>query len=162
LPRGFTLLEALAASVVLAILVLGVCSMLTSAYEQSDAVRLMGASSMLARQLSDEITAKPMQDPSRSLGPETGMTARSQYVYVTNYNGYSDQSTAMPLLEGGTLDATGADVYSRSTVVVVGAKPSIDTSSPTSNFGIVTVTVTAANGQSVSIPTFVTNTPVQR
>jgi hypothetical protein len=136
--------------------------MLTSSYQQSDVVRLTGASATLARQLSGEITAKPMQDPNKPLGPETAMTSRSNYLYVTNYNGYTDQSTALPLLEGGTLDVTGSDSYSRSASVAVGARPSIDSSSPTTNFAIVTVTVTAPNGQTVSIPAFVTNNPIQR
>jgi Tfp pilus assembly protein PilV len=164
--RAFTLLEALAASVVLAILVLGVCSMLSSSYEQSDAVQATGNSVMLARQLLDEITAKPMQDPSTALGPEPGMTSRSQYQYVTNYNGYADTSQAVPLLKGGSLAVTGsANYYTRAVTVSVGTnKPSIDLNPANpSDFATVTVKVTAMpGGQSVSIPVLVANYPIAR
>ena len=90
------------------------------------------------------------------------MTTRGTYTHVTNYSGYSDTSTSMPLLAGGTLDVTASDLYSRSVNVVVGAKPSVDTSSPSTDFAIVTVTVTGPDGQSVAIPKFVAKYAIQR
>jgi Tfp pilus assembly protein PilV len=162
---GFTLMEGLIASVVLAILVLGVCSTLGTSYQQAVIVKNNAAGIMLGRQLADEITSKPLADPSSgstTLGPGTGMTTRGTFTHVTNYSGYSDTSTSMPLLAGGTLDVTGSDLYSRSVNVVVGAKPSIDTASPTTDFAIVTVTVTGPDGQRVAIPKFVAKYAIQR
>ena len=158
-------MEGLFASVVLAILVLGVCSTLGTSYQQAVIVKNNSTGIMLGRQLADEITSKPLADPttgSTALGPGTGMTTRNTFTHVTNYSGYSDTSTAMPLLEGGSLDVTGSDLYTRSVAVVVGAKPSIDTASPTTDFGIVTVTVTGPDGQSVAIPKFVAKYAIQR
>jgi len=158
-------MEGLIASVILAILVLGVCSSLTTAYQQAIIVKNNSTGIMLARQLADEITSKPLADPSTNstaLGPGSGMTTRSTFTHVTNYYGYSDTSTAMPLLEGGSLDVTSSDTYTRSVNVVVGAKPSIDTASATTSFAIVTVTVTGPDGQSVAIPKFVALYPIQR
>ncbi|MGA3065313.1 MAG: prepilin-type N-terminal cleavage/methylation domain-containing protein [Tepidisphaeraceae bacterium] len=162
---GFTLLEALIAAVVLSILVLGVCGVLSQSYEQTQAAQSNSIGVMLAAQLADEIAAKPMADPlsgSTTLGPDPGMTSRSTFTRVTNYNGYTDTSTSLPLLGGGSLDVTGSDAYTRSVDVVVGARPSIDTLSPAANFAIVTVNVTYPDGDSVSIPRFVANYSIQR
>lgn len=149
---GFTLLEGLMASVVLAILVLGVFGSISTSYQESQAVRATSTALTLGRQLTDEIVSHPFY--SGTLGAN-GLTSRSQYTDVSNYNGYSDASNAMPLLAGGTLNVTGSDVYNRQASVVVGAKPSIDVSSPSTDFGIVTVDVTCPDGQVVSIPEFV-------
>jgi prepilin-type N-terminal cleavage/methylation domain-containing protein len=148
---GFTLLEGLVASVILAILVLGVVSVVTAAYQQSQSVRATATSVTLARQLSDEIVSKPFNSGD-TLGAGS-MTSRSQFTGISNYNGYSDNSTGMPLLEGGTLDVTGEDTYTRSVSVTVGAAPS--NFSASTNFAIVTVNVTAPDGEVVSIPEFV-------
>jgi hypothetical protein len=112
----------------------------------------------LARQLTDEIVSKPY-DPTDPLG--TGGN-RSTFAGVSAYNGYSDNSNAMPLLEGGTKDVTGEDNYVRQASVVVGAKPSIDTLSPATDFAIATVNVTCPDGQIVSIPEFVANYAIPR
>jgi type II secretory pathway pseudopilin PulG len=155
---GFTLLEGLAASVVLAILVIGVFGSLDAAYSQGQTLHVSGSATMLARQLVDEITSRPFADPitgSTTLGPDSGMTTRSTFTRVTNYHNYSDASTSMPMLGGGTLDATSSDVYWRQASVVVGATPSVDVSSPTGDFGFVSVVVTGPGGQSVTLSKFV-------
>jgi Tfp pilus assembly protein PilV len=153
--------------VVLSILVIGVCDVLSQSYSQTQAAQSNATGVMLAVQLADEIASKPMADPmtgSTSLGPDTGMNPaqRSTFTRATNYSGYTDTSTSLPLLEGGTLDVTSTDTYTRSVAVTVGAKPSIDTLSPTTNFAIVTVTVTYPDGDTVSIPKFVPNISIQR
>lgn len=155
---GFTLLESMVAAVVLAILVLGVCGALSESYQQSETVQSTGTAVLLATQLSDEITSKPMGS---TLGPGS-LTSRSQYTTVANYNGYADNSTALPMLDGSSLDVTGSDNYTRSVAVTIGARPSIDTVSPTTDFAIVAVTVTGPDGHSVSIPKFVTNYSITR
>ncbi len=157
--RGFTLLEGLVASVILAILVLGVAGSLNAAYQQSQAVTTNATAVLLARQLADEIVSKPFS-PSDALG-SGGLTSRSLFTDVSNYNDYSDSSTSIPLLAGGSVDVTGSEAYNRSVSVAVGAQPSIDSVSPATDFAIVTVTVTCPNGQIVSIPEFVGNYQIQ-
>jgi type II secretory pathway pseudopilin PulG len=156
---GFTLLEGLMAAVILSILVLGVFGSLCAAYEQSASVRANATGILLARQLADEIISKPF-NPTNSLGAG-GLASRSLFTDVSNYNNYSDASTSMPLLAGGTLNVTGSDAYNRSVSVAVGATPSIDAVSPTTDFAIVTVSVTCPNGQIVSIPELVANYSIQ-
>jgi hypothetical protein len=155
---GFTLLEGLIASVVLVVLAIGVVGAVSTSYQQSQSVRASSTAVTLARQLNDEIVSKPY-DPSDALGSGG---VRSTFTGVSAYNGYSDNSNALPLLEGGSLDVTGEDNYQRQASVVVGAKPSIDTASPATDFAIVTVSVTCPDGQIVSIPEFVANYSIPR
>jgi len=133
----------LLAAVVLAILVLGVCGTLSESYKQTEFTAANAVAVSLARQLADEITWSP-------------------YSQISSYNAYSDTSTSVSLLKGSSLNVTGSDSYSRS-VSVASATPSIDPSPavPT-DFAIVTVKVTAPNGQIVAIPQFVANYPIQR
>ncbi|MGD0769683.1 MAG: hypothetical protein ABSB42_15980 [Tepidisphaeraceae bacterium] len=148
-------MEGLTASVVLVILVVGVVGSLSTSYQQSQSVRANSTAVTLARQLVDEIVSKPFDGDAAG----TGAGARSTFTDVSAYNGYSDTSTAMPLLNGGTLDVTGDDNYARQTTVVVGAQPTIngtpDNVSPATDFAIVTVNVTCPDGQIISIPEFV-------
>ncbi len=155
---GFTLLEGLIASVVLAVLALGVVGSVSTSYQQSQSVRASSTAVTLARQLTDEIVSKPY-DPTDVLG--TG-GVRSTFTGVSAYNEYSDNSNALPMLEGGTLDVTGEDNYTRQAAVVVGARPSIDGTSPATDFAIVTVNVTCPDGQIVSIPELVANYSIPR
>jgi prepilin-type N-terminal cleavage/methylation domain-containing protein len=160
--RGFTLLEALIASVVLTVLALGIVGAVTSSYQQSESVRATSTGVTLARQLTDEIVSKPFSSTD-TLGAG-GLTSRSQFTGVSNYNGYSDTSTSMPMLAGGSLDVTGSDTYTRSCAVTVGASASgtsISASSST-DFAIVTVNVTCSDGQVVSVPEFVATYSIPR
>ena len=159
---GFTLLEALIAAVVLAILALGVVGVVCNSYQQSESVRANATGVALARQLADEIVSKPFNSGD-TLGAG-GLTSRSLFTGVSNYNGYSDSSTSMPLLAGGTLDVTGADEYTRSCAVSVGAKASGTAFSATSatDFAIVTVNVTCPDGQIVTVPEFVAKYSIPR
>lgn len=153
---AFTLLEALIASVILAILVLGVFGSLSAAYQQNASVRADATAILLARQLADEIVSKPF-DSTLGAAP----APRSGYTNVSNYDGYSDTSTSMPLLAGGSLDVTGSDTYSRSVSVTKGVEPSINAAGPADAFAIVTITVTCPNGQIISIPELVANYSLQ-
>jgi prepilin-type N-terminal cleavage/methylation domain-containing protein len=153
---GFTLLEGLVASVILAILVLGVAGSLSAAYQESQATTANATAVILARQLADEIVSRPFD------GTVVGQSGpRSAFTDIGNYNNYSDNSTSIPSLGEGTVDVTGADSYRRTVSVVQGAMPSIDSVSPTTDFAIVTVSVTCPNGQVVSIPEWVANYSIQ-
>ncbi len=167
---------------VLSILVIGVCGVLSQSYQQTQASQSNATGVLLAQQLADEIASKPMADPttgSTTLGPDTGMTTRATFTRATNYDGYTDTSTALPLLAGGSMNVTnpqnfpGNFVYTRSVLPLSGATSMVgakvmcngtlyDTLSPTTNFAIFTVTVTCPDGNSVSIPGFTANYSVQR
>jgi hypothetical protein len=145
--------------VILSILVLGVFGSLCAAYQQSAAVRADATAVLLGRQLADEIVSKPY-NPVDTLG-SGGLSSRSLFVNVSNYNGYTDSSTSMPLLAGGSLNVTGSELYTRSVSVTAGVTPSGDAVSPATDFAIVTVNVTCPNGQIVSIPELVANYSLQ-
>jgi Tfp pilus assembly protein PilV len=164
---GFMILEGLIASIILTILVLGIVESLNVADQQSETVRAAGNGVLLGRQLMTEINSKPLADPtsgSVALGADAGMTSRSQYTRITNYNDYTDSSNAIPMLGGGTaVDVTGSEIFSRGVAVTMGAKPSIDTASPAAtDFAIVTVQITAPNGQLIEIPEFVARYSIHR
>jgi len=149
------------ASVILAILVLGVFGSLCAAYQQSASVCANATAVLLARQLADEIVSKPFI-PSNPLG-SGGSQPRSSFTDVSSYNSYWDKSTSMPTLAGGTVALTGPNdaYYKREVSVTPGVAPSIDAISPPTDFAIVTVTVTCPNGQTVSIPELVANYSLQ-
>jgi hypothetical protein len=154
---AFTLLEGLTASVILAILVLGVFGSLCAVYQQSATVRASATGVLLARQLADEIVSKPFDSTIGAASPP-----RSGFTNVSNYDGYSDTSTSMPLLgPGGPLNVTGSDVYNRTVSVTKGVEPSIAATAPTDAFAIVTVSVTCPDGQIISIPELVANYSLQ-
>jgi hypothetical protein len=146
--------------VVLVILVVGVVGSVSTSYQQSQSVRATSTAVTLARQLVDEIVSKPFDGNP----PGTSSGARSSFTDVSAYNGYCDNSSTLPLLEGGTLDVTGEDNYSRQTAVVVGAQPTIngapDNVSPATDFAIATVNVRCPDGQIISIPEFVAKYPI--
>src|SRR3954469_18399749 len=70
---GFTLAEAMIASVVLAVCVIGISTSIGASYQQDQAVQQMSTSIALSRELMEEISAKPFDDPNgtSALGPET-------------------------------------------------------------------------------------------
>src|SRR5690349_12721675 len=79
---GFTLAEALLASVVLAVAVLGISQLTGASSQQSEALRQDARAVALARELMEEIASKPFTDPSIAnaneeyqLGPDTGETS---------------------------------------------------------------------------------------
>jgi len=152
---GFTLIEAMFASVILAIGVLGISGTLAASYQQTIAMRQTATALSLARQLMEEITAVP----DNTAPVATPSSARDTFTSVGQYNGYTDTSTALSTLSGSTVDATDSQAFTRSvTVTSAGAGyPSIDTSSPQSDFDLVTVTVTAPDGQSVQLQRAVCN-----
>ncbi len=89
-------MESLTASVILAILVLGVFGSLCAAYQQSASVRADATAVLLARQLADEIVSKPFDGTQVNVsGP------RSEFTDVGNYGGYFDFSNAIPPLDPG-------------------------------------------------------------
>jgi hypothetical protein len=157
---GFTLVEALMASIVLSILVFGMGAELCAANEQAAFLQNEATSVALGRQLLDEIVCKPLANPSTGITTPTSTAlteSRSLFVAVGDYNLYSDTGSAMSMLSGTTVDGTSGQNFTRSVSVTLSAKPSGDSASPTSDFGLVTVTVTAPGNESVVLSRVVTN-----
>src|ERR1041384_874508 len=88
--RGFTLAEALIASVVLAVAVVGIMGPLSATYQQSRNQDESRIAVSLGRQLLEEIVSKPFVDPSdfsTTLGPEADESGRSAFDNVVDYTG---------------------------------------------------------------------------
>jgi len=158
--RGFTLVEALIASVILAILALGVAGAVGASYSQTIALNQNAIAVSLARELIEEIAAKPLLDPTsgNTTPASTALTAaRSTFTGAGNYNLYSDHGASVTSLAGTTLNLTGGQVFTRAVTVQAGAVPTADTQSPSTDFDLVTVTVTAPSGQKFSLSRVVAN-----
>jgi type II secretory pathway pseudopilin PulG len=96
--RGFTALEALLATAILAFLVAAVSGALMAGRQQSKLARDTLYASMLAKALMDEIVRLPATDPNNSttMGPDPGEVrignppSTTSFNCVKDYNGYTD------------------------------------------------------------------------
>jgi len=152
--NGFTLVEALIATVVLAIATVAVAQMLGTSAQQAAAMRHQAKSLELARQLMEEISSKPINDSTGaiSLGHESGENSRSQYDQIDDYNGYTDNSDAITMLDGSTVGYEDGVRYYRSVTVQYRNTPSgASTAVPTAPFCVVTVTVGPLGAETVSL-----------
>lgn len=162
---GFTLMEAMIASTVLAVAVVGISGLLSSSYAQSSRQEQSAITLSLARQLMEEIRARPLAlpDGSASLpGWSSGVTDHRLYDTVDDYNGYTDQSNALTTLAGLSVNIGGGEIFTRSVSVTSGVRPTGHTVAPSGDFAVVRVTVTSPRGQSVTISQFLTKVNVER
>jgi type II secretory pathway pseudopilin PulG len=167
--RGFTLIEALAAGVVLAITMAGLADVLVARYQQITDAQQTSQAMALGRELMDEIASKPLANPSSGSTTPAVATAvattttqpstyaRSSFVAVGDYNGYTDSGQDIYTLGGTDLPITSGEKFTRLVTVTQGAKPSGDTLSPGTDFSLVTVTVTAPSGRTVQLQRVVPN-----
>jgi Tfp pilus assembly protein PilV len=160
--RGFTLVEGLMASVILAAAVIGIAGSLGASYKQNSVTEDSGVALDLARELMEEVSAKPFDPPSgTNAAGYPSVTDRKLYDTIDDYNGYHDSSDAIPMWNGSTIDAGNGTVYTRSVTVTAGSRPTGYTGS-TSDFALVTVTVTAPTGQTYCISQLCTRYTVVR
>jgi len=152
--RGFTLVESLIASVVLAVAVVGIAGTIAASYQQSKDQVSVAEATQLARQLIEEISARPFEVPagsaSNAVGWSGGNANRSLYDDVSDYDGYTDDSTAIAIPGGGTRSFGTAGPYTRSVSVTSGPVPQGHTA-PAVDFKHVKVTVTRPRGPAITI-----------
>lgn len=101
--QGFSLIEAMIASTILAATVTAVSLPFTAgAQNEQDSARLTVAVA-LAEGLMEEILSKPFDDPAgnQTPGPEAAETSRSSYANIDDYHGYAEAA-------GQIKDASGA------------------------------------------------------
>ena len=164
--RGFTLAESLVASVVLAIAVVGIAGTLTATYQSLSAGAGTSDAIAMARQLIEEISAKPFAVPAGStdnLGYSSGVLDRATYDTIDDYNGFTDTSTGIKKLDGTTVAAGGGGgaVFTRSVSITSGVRPT-GHSPPAADFALVTVTVTKPNGEAVKVSQLITRSLIVR
>jgi Tfp pilus assembly protein PilV len=146
---GFLLIEAMIASVILAVAAMGIVSLLLSAKEQQTAIQENSTAVLLAKQLMEEIIAKPF-------GSSTPTVARASITYANQYNGYQDSTTAMSTLSGESVTPGDGEVFSRK-VTITNAPTPTGSGAPTSDLQLVTVTVTTPSNQTVTLSRLLTN-----
>lgn len=115
--KAFTLAESLAASVILAVAVVGVSGALLAAQQQTRSSRQAHVLTMLARQLVERATSLPMQlsDGTSGVAGWPAISDANQYDTLDDFAGYTDSVDASAAFE-----QTGADA---SALVASGAEP---------------------------------------
>lgn len=170
--RGFTLIESLIASVILAVAVVGIAGMLAAAYQNSKDQVSSAEATQLARQLMEEISARPFEVPpgsaSDAIGWSGGNRNRSTYDDILDYHGYTDESTKITTLDGTTHAFGTAGPYTRSVSVTAGPVPpghapaqtTNENDDPIKKFKHVQVTVTRPTGASIVLSKLFTSANV--
>jgi prepilin-type N-terminal cleavage/methylation domain-containing protein len=143
--RGFTLVESLIATVVLAVAVVGIAGTLAASYQQTREQISAAEATQLARQLMEEISARPFAVPAGNPNNATGWSGgnynRATYDDVQDYHGYTDDSTNIKTFDGASQSFGTAGPYVRTVEVATGAVPQ-GHAPPPAHFKRVTVTVT--------------------
>jgi type II secretory pathway pseudopilin PulG len=149
---AFTIAEAMVASTVLAIAVVGIAGPLGAASEQARILNERGTALTLARELMEEIAAKPLCDGGTTchLGPESGETDRSKYDSADDYNTYHDTTATLNNLSGQSEGFDPNVIYTRDVTVEYRTSPS-GTSAGSGDYGLVTVSVTTPHNQVVKL-----------
>ncbi|MBI1337600.1 MAG: hypothetical protein GC164_11625 [Phycisphaera sp.] len=152
---GFTLMEVLIASTILAFSVAAITQAIVAGQTQSyEALHEYRALS-LAEALMEEILAKPYDDPegATDIGPDAGETTRALFDNVDDYHGYTEAAGTVADEAGLVYPAPFTD-FSRS-VTVSDASQGIAGLGVTLYGVTVTVTVTDERGRQWTIARFV-------
>ncbi|MEM9414201.1 MAG: prepilin-type N-terminal cleavage/methylation domain-containing protein [Planctomycetota bacterium] len=115
---GFTLLEVLIASMILAFATLGLVQAVSAAQAQTyDALRRARATA-LADALLEEVLSKPYADPQAetAVGPDTGESGRDDFDNVDDYHGFAEAAGALSD-HAGALYPTRFQRFERSVTV---------------------------------------------
>jgi prepilin-type N-terminal cleavage/methylation domain-containing protein len=140
-PRGFTLTESLLASVLLAVIVTGLCTVVAATHQNSTAGEQLATAHMLARQLMEEIAARP-------------------YGQLGDYHGYSQTSSGLAMADGTTVPLDGG-AFRREVAVQYRASPA-GPNTPSGDFAVVTVTVTSPGASQATLRQLFANVELRR
>ena len=159
--RGFTLAEALVASVFLAVAVVGVAGTLSASSQNMEQLGQYANCQALAKELCEEVASKSFT-VQPNLGYSAGITSRTNYDDMPDYDGYTDNSTTgIKTLQGTLIDFGDSANYTRKAAFEYRTTPG-GSKVASGNFGMITITVTSSNGASVTLQRMVSNTNVTR
>lgn len=104
--RGFTLLEALLAAVVLAAAITAVTMPMTVAVVNEHEESRQTLATGLAQELMEEILSQPFHDPQGTSepGPEIGESSRDLFDNVDDYHGYAESAGEIVTMDGDVVD----------------------------------------------------------
>jgi len=148
--RGFTLLEALLAAVILATSITAVTMPMTIVTVNDADESRQALATSLVHELMEEILARPFYDPQGTSGPgpEVGETHRGLFDNVDDYHGYTEAPGEITTMDGVVVDGVPATGLSRqvlATYVYVSGQDTGD--SPT----FIRVSVTVKHGSRVLV-----------
>ena len=157
--RAFTLAESLIASVVLAIAVAGVATTIAASHQQSAALEEDSIAVAAARQLMEEVAAKPLVGTDATPGWSGGQKDRALYDTIDDYNGL-DETSPLQTLEGATL-TIGSQPFVRK-VRVTYPTSVFGTTVAAGEFALIEVTVRSPTGRDVALRRLVAKTTRER
>ncbi|MEM6749550.1 MAG: hypothetical protein AAGA57_03265 [Planctomycetota bacterium] len=154
-PHGFTLLEVLIGSVILAAIVLTIGGSITAGQQQGLSGLEQAYRMELVENTADRVLALPYNDPEgdTAAGPDTGETTALLFDALDDYHGWSESAGSLTTSAGAALP-TPYQGLSRS-VTVADASVSVATMGGSIAGKEVTVTVTDADGVSAVVRRFV-------
>ena len=143
---GFTLVEALLASAILALVIVSVTIPFTSASQNEQAGGRQTLATSLAEEMMEEILSKPFYDPNGYVtpGPDPGESSRGLYDNLDDYHGYSEAAGSIRNAAGDLCTDPLSYGLSRSVAAEYVYVSGQDTSGPPT-FIRVTVTVSYRN-----------------
>jgi len=147
------------ASVVLAIAVIGVATTIAASHQQTGAVESDAVAVAAARQLMEEIAAKPLVATDATPGWSGGVQDRFNYDTINDYGGFTESSPVFTL-EGQKLQV-GADDYVR-TVRITYPTTVFGTTAEAGEFALVEVTVRGSQGKGCTLQRLVARTVRER
>jgi type II secretory pathway pseudopilin PulG len=145
---GFSVVEALVASAVLAIAVVGVAGPLAASSQHASVARERGGAVALARQLMEQVASHPLTNGAPTpLGPTLPYEdSPAKYDTIGDFHGYQDFPAASEITPGTAPKAT----YTRS-VTVAYTTSTFDPSVNVTDFALVTVTVTTPRKETLRV-----------
>ena len=138
--------ESLIAATILGAAVIGIVSPLCASHQQIDSRQQTNAALTLAQQLLEEISARPFLGPDglTHSGPDTGQTTRATFTSQGNYNGYTDSTSTLTMLDGTSISLGLPAVYTRTvTVQYLSSRTGPVVSS--GDYALITVTVSSTS-----------------
>ena len=152
------------ASAVLGVATVAVVGPIMAARQQTEAVAGASEGLALARQLLEEIAAKPYADPDDGniiRGPDAMESGRDLFDNVDDYHGYADATTAMRMLSGPVVATADGSKYARHVTVEYRAGPG-GPAVAVGDFALVTVSVKPEKGQEVELSGLVTRVSLRK
>lgn len=149
---AFMLLEAMIASVILAVAAVSIINLLLSTQEQQQSIQEINTATMLAQQLMEEIAGKPLG----AYPPAVTTGARAQFSTANQYDQYTDSTSAssgIKMISGATVPFPSMGTYTRSVSIIDAATAQANPH----DIRIVTVTVTTPSLTHVSLSKWLAN-----
>jgi hypothetical protein len=150
---AFSLIESMIGVGLLAIASVAVVGPICASHQQRAQAEETTTAAALARELMQEIAARPFVDPNEpasGLGKDTGESERADFDNLDDFHGYHDTTAALQTIDGVSITSETSGVYSRDVLMEYRSGPA-GPAAPTGDFLAATVTVTTPSGQAFAL-----------